>query len=86
MSDFEQRLQRLEEIAEQLRDGSIQVDEAAELFEEGVKLARALDSELQRIERKVEILANQPVDEDSPPSFELFPDLTDENGGGSGGP
>lgn len=79
MSDFEQRLQRLEEIAEQLRDGTIQVDDAAQLFEEGVKLARALDTELQRIERKVEVLANQPVDEDTPPSFELFPDLTGED-------
>ncbi|HKK49744.1 MAG TPA: exodeoxyribonuclease VII small subunit [Alkalispirochaeta sp.] len=76
MSDFEQRLQRLEEIAEQLRDGSIQVDEAAQLFEEGVKLARTLDTELQRIERRVEILANQPVEEETPPSFELFPDLS----------
>ncbi|MEX2442871.1 MAG: exodeoxyribonuclease VII small subunit [Alkalispirochaeta sp.] len=83
MSDFEHRLQRLEEIAEKLRDGSIQVDDAAELFEEGVKLARALDKELQRIERRVEILAKQPVDEETPPSFELFPDLFEEDSGES---
>lgn len=78
MSDFEQRLARLEEIAEKLRDGSIKVDAAAELFEQGVKLARTLDRELQRIERRVEILANQPVDEEHPPSFELFPELSEE--------
>jgi exodeoxyribonuclease VII small subunit len=81
MSSFEQRLERLEEIAEKLRDGSIQVDAAAELFEEGVKLARTLETELQRIERRVEILAKEPVDEDEAPSFELFPDLPNGNGG-----
>jgi exodeoxyribonuclease VII small subunit len=77
MNSFEQRLERLEEIAEKLRDGSIQIDDAAELFEEGVKLARTLETELQRIERKVEILAKEPVDEDESPSFELFPELPD---------
>ncbi len=78
MSDFEGRLGRLEEIAERLRDGSVQIDEAAELFEEGVRLSRTLDRELRRIERRVEILANQPVDgqsEDQEPALELFPDL-----------
>lgn len=78
MSDFESRLSRLESIGESLRDGSVPLNEASRLFEEGIGLARDLDKELQKIEKRVEILANVPDDEsDEPPSLELFPELHD---------
>lgn len=77
MKDFETRLERLETIAGQLRDGSIPIDEASSLFEEGVKLARTLEGELQHLERRIEILANDPLEDGdtAPPTLELFPEL-----------
>jgi exodeoxyribonuclease VII small subunit len=77
MKSFEERLQRLEEINEGIREGEIPLEEAAGLFEEGVKLARSLDKDLQRIERKVQILVNEPASEDEKPVLELFPELSE---------
>jgi exodeoxyribonuclease VII small subunit len=77
MSDFEERLERLESIADKIRDGSVPIDEASALFEEGVKLARTLEGELRGMERRIEILVNEPRSEedDTPPTLELFPEL-----------
>ena len=46
MKSFEERLERLEQISQQIRDGEIPLEKAAELFEEGVTLARGLEKEL----------------------------------------
>jgi exodeoxyribonuclease VII small subunit len=75
MKSFEQRLQRLEEISEKIRTGETDLEQAAELFEEGVKLAKSLDKELSAIDRKIEKLVNEPVAEGEKPVLELFPDL-----------
>ena len=75
MKSFEERLQRLEQISAGIRDGEIPLEKAAELFEEGVKLARGLDRDLQRIERKVHQLVNEPESPDEKPILELFPEL-----------
>jgi len=73
---FEQRLQRLEKLAEKLRAGSIPLEEAISLFEEGMKLSRSLEKDLARVERRVEILTKEPVgDSDEEPGLELFPEL-----------
>ena len=77
MKSFEDRLQRLEEISDGIRDGEIALEEAATLFEEGVKLARGLDKDLQRIERKVQLLVNEPQTPDEKPVLELFPELNE---------
>jgi exodeoxyribonuclease VII small subunit len=75
---FEQRLQRLEKLAEKLREGSIPLEEAIALFEEGMKLSKALEKDLARVERRVQILTNEPGGEDEEPAMELFPDLEEE--------
>ncbi len=75
MNSFEQRLQRLEEISEKIRTGETDLEQAAELFEEGVKLAKSLDKELSAIDQKIEKLVNEPVAEGEKPVLELFPDL-----------
>ncbi|MFW5688728.1 MAG: exodeoxyribonuclease VII small subunit [Spirochaetota bacterium] len=75
MKSFEDRLRRLEEISTGIRDGEIPLEEAAELFEEGVKLTRGLDKDLQRIERKVQQLVNEPESPEEKPVLELFPEL-----------
>jgi exodeoxyribonuclease VII small subunit len=75
---FEQRLQRLEKLAEKLREGSIPLEEAIALFEEGMKLSKALEKDLARVERRVQILTSEPGGEDEEPGMELFPDLEEE--------
>ena len=59
MKSFEERLNRLEELSEKLKTGNVPLEEAVSLFEEGIKLARGLEKELSKIERKVEILVNE---------------------------
>jgi exodeoxyribonuclease VII small subunit len=75
---FEQRLERLEHLAERLREGSIPLEEAVALFEEGMKLSTTLEKDLARIERRVEILTQEPVTAEEEPGLELFPELSDE--------
>ncbi len=75
---FEQRLQRLEKLAERLREGSIPLEEAIALFEEGMKLSKALEKDLARVERRVQILTREPMGEEEEPGMELFPELGEE--------
>ena len=56
---FEDRLARLEQVAESLKDGKIPLEEAIALFEEGSKLAKTLEKELARVERKVQVLSGE---------------------------
>ncbi len=72
MKTFEQRLSRLEELNETMRNGQLPLEEAVALFEEGIKLARGLEKDLNKIERKVEILVNKPESPEDTPNLELF--------------
>ncbi|MDR3200144.1 MAG: exodeoxyribonuclease VII small subunit [Spirochaetales bacterium] len=76
--NFEEKLKRLEEIASSMKDDELQLEEAMKKFEEGVRLARALEKDLSKIERRIEILVNNPETEDEKPELELFPELNDE--------
>jgi exodeoxyribonuclease VII small subunit len=76
---FEERLERLEKLAEKLREGNIPLEEAVALFEEGMKLARSLEKDLSRVERKVEILTREPAGEEGEPGLELFPELSEDD-------
>ena len=77
MKNFEERLNRLEEINTAIKSGG-NLDESLKLFEEGVKLAKGLEKDLVKVERKIEILVNEPV-KGGPeePNLELFPELED---------
>ena len=55
---FEERLQRLEELGDEIRKNDIPLDDAIKAFEEGIKLARTLEKDLEKIEGRVEILMN----------------------------
>ena len=61
MKKFEERLARLEELAEAIRKPDLALEEAVAVFEEGVKLSKGLEKDLQKIEGRVEILLNQPA-------------------------
>jgi exodeoxyribonuclease VII small subunit len=72
---FEERLARLETLGEQIRKTDIPLDEALKAFEEGIRLARTLENELEKIENRIEILMNSadaPLEES--PDLELFSD------------
>ena len=73
MKNFEQRLERLEFLGEQIRKTDIPLDEALRSFEEGITLAKALEKDLDTINSRIEILMNSaeaPPDES--PELELF--------------
>ena len=55
---FEERLERLEELGDEIRKSDIPLDDAIKAFEEGIKLARTLEKELEKIESRIEILMN----------------------------
>jgi exodeoxyribonuclease VII small subunit len=73
MKNFEERLERLELLGEQIRKSDIPLDEALRAFEEGIKLARTLERDLEKIDSRIEILMNSaeaPLDDS--PELELF--------------
>ncbi|MEN6561714.1 MAG: exodeoxyribonuclease VII small subunit [Acidobacteriota bacterium] len=53
---FEKALAELEQIVAKLEKGGISLNESLALFEKGVKMSRFLRGELDKAERKVEIL------------------------------
>jgi exodeoxyribonuclease VII small subunit len=54
--DFERSLARLEEVVRRLESPQLSLDEAMNLFEEGVALSRECQKQLEEAEGKVEIL------------------------------
>jgi exodeoxyribonuclease VII small subunit len=76
--NFEEKLRRLEDVSAALKDGGLPLEDALKKFEEGVRLARGLEKELSRIERRIEILINNPETGDEKPELELFPELNEE--------
>ena len=60
---FEDQLARLEEIVGRLEDESVGLEEALELFEGGMKLARVCRSRLEQVEQRVaRLLENEAGD------------------------
>ncbi|HEY6970378.1 MAG TPA: exodeoxyribonuclease VII small subunit [Candidatus Angelobacter sp.] len=59
MARFEDCLQRLEQIVDELEKGNVPLEQALKLFEEGVRLSGTCRKELEEAEGKVEILLKQ---------------------------
>lgn len=59
MPKFEECLQRLEQIVDELEKGNAPLEQALKLFEEGVTLSSSCRKELEEAEGKVEILLRQ---------------------------
>jgi len=72
MKSFEQELERLEEIVEKIKDNKVPIEEAISMFEEGMKISRSLEKEIEKMEGKVNVLLNSPIKEDEKPVLELF--------------
>ena len=70
---LEDRLTRLETLSDEIRRPDISLDEALRAFDEGIKLARSLEKELEKIQNRIEILTSgaEAKAADSP-ELELF--------------
>lgn len=84
---FEEKLNRLETITNDIKRSDISLEDALKAFEEGIKLASGMEKELDQIEGKIQILMNEPnpVSKDNPPQFDLFSGV-DETTGSAGAP
>ena len=70
---FEERLERLELLGEEIRKNDIPLDEAVKAFEEGIVLAKALQKDLEKLEGRVEVLMNEPqAGKNDKPELGLF--------------
>ena len=59
MPKFEDCLQRLEKIVQELEKGEVPLEKSLTLFEEGMQLSAACRKELEEAEGKVEVLLKQ---------------------------
>jgi len=59
IKDFEKSLDRLEKIVAQLENGELALEEAMNLFEEGMKLSDFCGKQLEEVERKVNQLVRK---------------------------
>ena len=72
---FEERLERLEDLGDEIRRSDIPLDDAIKAFEEGIKLARDLEKDLEKIESRIEILMNgSDAEVEEKPELGLFDD------------
>ena len=55
---FEKKLTRLEEIVQKMEAGDMSLDDSLKLFEEGVKLSKECQEELDTAEKKVKVLVS----------------------------
>ena len=53
---IEQNLSKLENILEELENGELELDQALQKFEEGIKLSRQCQKTLEEAEMKIKIL------------------------------
>lgn len=68
---FEKALKDLEETVTKLEESKVSLDESLALFEKGVKLAKYLRGELDKAEKKIEILIEDEKGEIQAKPFEL---------------
>ncbi|PWB68839.1 exodeoxyribonuclease VII small subunit [candidate division GN15 bacterium] len=54
--DFESAMQRLQEVTAQLESGEVKLEEAIELYTEGLEIARQCDLKLTEAEKKIKII------------------------------
>ena len=82
MATFEENLQKLEELTGDIKRNDISIEDALRDFEEGIKLAKGMEEQLDAIEGKIQILMNEPspMSKDNPPQMDLFSDDSEVSG------
>jgi exodeoxyribonuclease VII small subunit len=56
---FEEAMDKLEQIVQQLESGDVPLEQAIELFQEGMKLSQMCGQKLEVVERKIEMLVEE---------------------------
>lgn len=83
MANFEEKLSKLETLTQDIKRSDISLEDALKDFEEGIKLARGMEAEIDKIEGKIQQLMNQPDPEQNvQPQMDLFGGV---DGAGSAG-
>ena len=54
--NFEETMQKLETIVQELENGNLNLDDSIKKFEEGIKLSKNLSNYLEEAERKITVL------------------------------
>jgi exodeoxyribonuclease VII small subunit len=80
--NFEDALERLETIVEELEGGSLTLEESIARYEEGVRLSRRLTQTLDEAEKRIERLVD--ADDPATPPTTVPMDLDPKHSGSSG--
>lgn len=72
MTNFEEKLKALEELTDDIKRSDISLEDALKDFEEGIKIAKNLEKQLDKMESKIQILMNSPENAETDPQMELF--------------
>ncbi|MFC2603544.1 MAG: exodeoxyribonuclease VII small subunit, partial [Treponema sp.] len=86
MTNFEQNLEKLERLTADIKRSDVSLEDALKDFEQGIKLARTMEKEIDKIEGRIQQLMNNPM-EDTPltadkAELELFSGLGDDGSAG----
>ena len=65
MNTIEERLEKLEKLSDSIKDSDLGIEEAMALFDEGIKLVRGIEKDLDAMEGKIQMLMNQPDEEET---------------------
>ena len=86
MKNFAKNLETLEKLTADIKRDDISLEDALKDFETGIKLARGMEAEIDRIEGKIQMLMNEPAPESADtPELDLFAGA-DEATGTAGAP
>ena len=57
--NFEEQIEKLEEIVKELEKGDLNLDDSVAKFQEGIKISKECNKILESAEKKITILVNQ---------------------------
>ena len=60
---IEEQLMKIQEIAAELEDGSLGLEEALEKYEEGVRLVRGCAGQIDRVQKRIKVIETETEDE-----------------------
>ena len=80
MTNFEEKLEKLEKLSENIKQSDISLEDALKNYEEGIKLAKTLEKELDKMEGKIQILMNGEETKDGKVELGLFDETTEITG------
>ena len=84
MNNFEENLAKLEQLTNDIKKSDITLEEALKDFEEGIRLARGMEKEIDKIEGKIQQFMNNPAPQDAEPAeLDLFTGLGSDGTAGA---